>query len=84
MFSLSDWDEWENPEAGGKLLGSSAYQTPGGDGFDPPGTAAARSAAAEAAAAAEAERLAEEARQEEAKMKEVLQGGEQTSEEQVQ
>jgi len=71
----TDWDEWECvdvpglQESTGKTLGSCAGQIPGGDGFDPPGTAAARAEAArqeEMRQQAERERAAQQARDQEA------------------
>jgi len=70
----TDWDEWEEPnvpglQAGsGKLLGSCAYQIPGGDGFDEPGTAARREAQR---AEEEAKRAAEEQAKKEAEEREM-------------
>jgi hypothetical protein len=66
----TDWDEWECVAVRGlqedtkKTLGSSAGQTPGGDGFDPVGTQAAR-AAAIIEEAADAQRRAYQLQQEE-------------------
>ena len=71
----TDWDEWECvdvpglQEGTGKTLGSCAGQIPGGDGFDEPGTAAARAEAArveEQRQQAERERAAQQAREQEA------------------
>lgn len=51
-------------DSGGKLLGTSAGQTPGGDGFEPEGTMARRAAEA-AEEAAHAQMRAQQARADE-------------------
>lgn len=70
---MTDWDEWEYVDVpglqpgNGKLLGQSANQIPGGDGFGEPGSAALR-AAQQAEEEAAAQRRAQAAKDEEQRM----------------